>query len=110
MALSLKPGVSLVGIDPAMVIGATIVVGVYDKFGVACVITSALDGQHSETSLHYVGHALDFRTRDLSADEQAYVAKECKARLGLDFDVVLESDHLHVELQARRAPTEPLTA
>ena len=65
MALLLKEGVSLVGINPAMVFGAIIVSHVYDEFAVDCVVTSAVDGQHFETSLHYAGQALDFRTRDL---------------------------------------------
>ena len=110
MALSLKEGVSLVGINPALVIGAIVVADAYAELGTDCVITSALDGQHSETSLHYVGNALDFRTRDLSPEQQQQLTATLKERLGADFDVVLESDHCHVELQARRAPTEPLTA
>ena len=110
MALSLKEGVSLIGVNPALVIGAIVVADAYAELGADCVITSAVDGQHSATSLHYAGQALDFRTRDLTPEQQQELATIVQERLGQDFDVVLESDHCHLELQPRRAPTEPLTA
>jgi hypothetical protein len=110
MALSLKEGVSLVGINPALVIGAIVVADVYAELDADCVITSAVDGQHSETSLHYAGQAFDFRTRTLTPEQQQDLIVVLKERLTQDFDVVLESDHIHLELQPRRAPTEPLTA
>jgi hypothetical protein len=103
MALSLKPGVSLVGVNPALVIGAIVVADAYAEFGADCVITSAVDGQHSETSLHYAGQALDFRTWMLTETQQQELVAIVKERLGQDFDVVLETDHIHLELQPRRA-------
>lgn len=110
MALSLKPGVSLVGLDPAMVIGAIVVADAYAEIGADCIITSALDSQHSTTSLHYAGQALDFRTRMLTPEQQQELVVILKERLGQDFDVILESDHIHVESQPRRAPVSTLIA
>jgi hypothetical protein len=102
VSLSIKPGVVLAGLRPEMAVAAQVVADVYREHGVDCVITSAVDGQHSQTSLHYAGAALDFRTRTLSFDQQFSMLNAVIERLGKDFDVVLESDHLHVEHQPRR--------
>lgn len=67
-------------------------------------ITSATDGQHMLTSLHYSGSAIDFRTRDLGLSREGLgdLAGELSSALGPDFDVVLEDTHLHVEWQPKR--------
>ena len=62
-------------------------------------VTSGNDSVHMEGSLHYQDRALDFRTRDLTRDEVTQWAGEIERRLGPDYDVVIESDHLHVEYQ-----------
>lgn len=72
------------------------------EYGVALVITSANDSRHSGTSLHYAGAGLDFRSRTLTRDQAKHVTDELRRCLGRDFDVVLESDHVHVEYQPRR--------
>jgi hypothetical protein len=64
---------------------------------VNCVITSGCDGQHEPFSLHYEGKALDFRTRDMSPTTQIEFVKYLRDRLDTCFDIVLESDHLHIE-------------
>jgi len=62
-----------------------------------CVVTSAFDGQHKPGSLHYVGRALDFRIWDVPSEERADLAAHIRDRLGPDFDVVLEANHIHIE-------------
>ena len=57
------------------------------------VVTSVRDGKHKEHSLHYVGQAVDLRTRDFT-DMWAHYLRNA---LGKDWDVVVESDHIHVE-------------
>ena len=64
---------------------------------VDCVITSGTDGRHGENSLHYKGLALDFRTRDLTLGQQKIWLALCEEKLGEDWDIVLEKDHMHVE-------------
>lgn len=62
------------------------------------VVTSLVDGQHKQGSLHYVGRAADIRTHDFTEPEKQRVFQAL--RLLLDkrgFDVVLESDHIHME-------------
>lgn len=100
--LILKEGVSLVGMRPEMLVGLQVIHSIYEQMGADCVVTSALDGKHSRTSLHYVGQALDFRTRDLIESDKAYLLGTAKSSLGPEFDVVLEKTHLHVEFQPKR--------
>lgn len=66
-------------------------------FGRECIVTSARDGTHSEHSLHYEGRAMDIRTRDQPEAEIQVCASWLRARLGPDFDVVVEKTHIHVE-------------
>lgn len=61
------------------------------------VVTSGNDSTHKEGSLHYQDRALDFRTHDLTPTQIEAWAQEIKKRLGSDYDVLIESDHLHVE-------------
>ena len=63
------------------------------------VVTSALDGVHSEGSLHYYGYALDFRTRYFSATTRRIVAAELRDALGSDYQVIEHNTHIHVEYQ-----------
>jgi len=77
---------------------------VYKEFGAdGVVITSLNDARHSETSLHYAGNAADIRVWNLpdSVDPNDVVTS-IKARLNLDYDVIFESDHIHIEYQPRR--------
>lgn len=60
-------------------------------------ITSGRDGRHKVGSLHYTGNAVDLRTRYWSETEKHAVSVELQAVLGLDYDVVVERDHIHVE-------------
>ena len=80
-----------------MVIAAMRVEEACKLIGVDCWITSANDRVHSAGSLHYSGLAMDFRTRDIPAELRKSFSEKVKSALGSEFDVVLESDHLHVE-------------
>lgn len=99
--MTIKSGVKLKGLKPEMALAATVVESVYQHFHHECTITSALDGKHSTNSLHYSGNALDFRTRDISSNITLNLRKTVEDRLGPEFDVVLEQDHLHVEFQPK---------
>lgn len=85
-------GVSLEKLHPAMqpVLRAVeLVWGVEEP-----VITSTWEGRHCAASWHYLCRALDFRLP--RGDVQVRVSK-LKERLGKDYDVVLERDHIHIE-------------
>jgi hypothetical protein len=96
--MKLKPGVKLEGVQWQMFDAAIKVEEVYNNLGHELTITSASEGHHGPRSLHYKGRALDFRTRTVPLSQRQKILKSVKAKLGPDFDVVLEKDHLHLEL------------
>jgi hypothetical protein len=102
--IAIKPGVLFENLTPQMVLGHTIVAAVFLSFYPAtCTITSGSDGTHMTGSLHAKGNALDYRTSHLTSEQRSKVAAACKEALGENFDVVLESDHLHVEYDPKAA-------
>ncbi len=65
------------------------------------VVTFTRNGVHKKDSLHYVGEAIDLRTRDLTAKQRAVATAALQLLLGDDYDVIDEGDHIHVEYQPR---------
>ena len=57
------------------------------------VITSTYEGNHSEGSLHYADLAVDIRREE----DGQHVRDELRDKLGMNYDVVLESNHIHIE-------------
>jgi hypothetical protein len=82
---------------PVMWAAHELVVEVFDSFGSGTMITSALDGTHSKGSLHYKGLATDYRIWNVPEARRSELRSQVAETLGDDFDVVLESTHLHVE-------------
>ena len=91
--------VKTAGMRTELLLAAIVADQVYKDYGLDFVITSVTDGKHSATSLHYVGAAFDCRIYPNQDNEK--LAKEIKRRLNIDYDVVLEGDHIHVEFQVR---------
>ena len=102
--MRLKRGVRTTGVQCALVIAMAVADQVCRENAVEFVITSIVDGVHSAGSLHYIGAAFDMRTRDMTTIVKQRVSDEIRNRLAGDYDVVLESDHIHVEWQ----PKQPL--
>jgi len=59
------------------------------------VVTSVRDGTHGYASFHPSGRAFDLRL-PVGVNFQRFTA-DLKKHLGCKFDVVLESNHIHVE-------------
>ena len=98
--LLIKPGVRIHGIRPEMLVALQVAVGVFAEHGLACIVTSATEGRHGRNSLHYVGCAVDLRSRHLpSREDVGLVATQLRSALGADFDVVVEPTHFHIEFQ-----------
>lgn len=95
--LHFKGSCRFTDLQPEMVIALLIVMQHCRKIEVDCWITSANDSKHKKNSLHYSGKALDFRSKHIHAARKKKWADGIRANLGPAFDVVLESDHLHVE-------------
>jgi len=99
--------VSFSGVQPQILLVLLVAEPIWNAAGAELVITSANDGAHSETSLHYAGAAIDLRTHALPRGEVQRAVEKLGAALGGDFDAVLEdfgqpNEHCHVEWQPRR--------
>jgi len=99
--LLLKPGVRVAGLRPEILLAVIAAENVFEKAGVDLVLTAGVDGKHTAGSLHYVGQAVDFRTRDVPAADEPKLLARLRECLGPDYDVALEIDHLHVEFQPK---------
>lgn len=101
--MELKPGVILAGLDLRMRPALLAAERIWREHGrpEGVTVTSGLDGVHSAGSLHYYGLAVDFRIRYWLRPESREVAQELRSALvsNAGFDVILESDHIHVEFQ-----------
>jgi len=58
------------------------------------VITSTYEGTHGQGSLHYANDAVDIR---LPAKNVETVVSRIWEKLGTDYDVVSEGNHIHIE-------------
>ena len=77
--------------------------GYFESMGISeVVVTSVVDGVHSQGSLHYVGYAADLRIWAIEDNELDEFARGLSEELGVEFDVVLETDHIHMEFQPKR--------
>ena len=89
-------------LKPQIVLALMVIDGVFRQNDIELVITSINDARHSKTSLHYDGAAVDIRSR--TTPDKEFLLKKCKEALGNspDFDMILESDHYHLEYQPKR--------
>jgi len=76
---------------------------VFEKVGLEFVVTSGQEGQHWAGSLHFYGYAFDGRRYPygeimlpvgVSMEE---ILQLIRAKLGPEYDVILEPNHFHVE-------------
>lgn len=101
--MKLKEKVDVVGLKTEMITVLRVGVAAFAASGHECIVTSALDGNHGDDSLHYDGYALDFRIKHLGKTKKdrkelvESVALHFGASLGADYDVVIEDTHIHVE-------------
>jgi hypothetical protein len=97
--MRIKRGVRLQGLRPEAVLGMYIACDVLYNFGIEFELTSVTDGEHMRASLHYVGQAFDFRKTQRA--DWPRIVEELQLRLGDQFDVVAEENHVHVEFQPK---------
>lgn len=110
--LRFKNNVDISNITPQTVLAMNIAAWVYwDWDRKDAWVTSVRDGQHSSSSLHYRGDAFDLRIGDTDYDgnrinywsksEQDQIVLRLTKALPRDYDVVLESTHIHIEYQPK---------
>lgn len=93
--------VSFQNLQPQMVLAVIMAQEVYREYDTDMVITSANDSVHSRTSLHFSGNAVDLRIWNLPDGTANEVRDKLQEKLTKDFDVILESDHIHLEYQPK---------
>ena len=98
---SIKPGVDVGGLRSEMVLVLLAAFSIWQAEGEHLIITSCLEGKHSKGSRHYVGLAIDLRSRYFTAEQKAHVVASLKEALGEQYDVVAELTHIHVEFDPR---------
>lgn len=104
MLIHLKEGVDWHEIDHRIYHAVAIAAEVWKGLGKPTLtITSGRRPATGRRSWHWYGCAVDLRIWGL--DDPAVAARRLAAALGDDYDVVLESDHIHVEFDpdARKA-------
>lgn len=98
--MELKQGVKLSGLKKQMVYALWVLENYLYPY--SFIVTSGLDGKHSQGSLHYKGLALDVRTHHIPNEEKDFYAERIRKILGDNYDVILEdrdglNEHLHIE-------------
>ena len=100
--MKLKRGVSLEGLVPQMAVALLVAKEEYSRIGAELTITSANDSKHREGSDHYLGRAVDLRTRDLYLGHNKQdLALDIAGRLGPQFICLFEgagtpNQHIHL--------------
>lgn len=101
--MKLKAGVTTDTLSPAMKRALPLIESAYIDEGLEFWITSANDGQHKQGSKHYTNEAIDAGTKfrltgvQYPSTVKERLAARIRQNLGSDYDVVVESDHIHVE-------------
>ncbi|GAG09655.1 unnamed protein product [marine sediment metagenome] len=93
--IKLKESVKLHCLTPQALMGMMVLRDVFAKESEPFTITSVSDSNHGRKSLHQHGRAFDVRTYNVM--NATLMSTRSAAALGRDWDVVLESDHIHVE-------------
>lgn len=95
-AFAVKSGAT-VSVRPEIISARNIIAGIWRQYGYTLTVTSGTDSVHSSNSLHYQGLAEDYRTSGIPTTTLNSMLVQVRLKLGNRYDVILESDHLHVE-------------
>ena len=96
--MKIKDGVIMAGLKMEMRMALGAADEIWRKHGQELVVTSALDGEHVATSLHYYGYALDFRTRYFDEETKFKVYYELmNAVSSAHYRVLFYKTHIHIE-------------
>ena len=102
--MRIKAGVIVNGVQPEAIVGMLICEQLFRDRGLEMTVTSLTDGKawRSPRSLHLQGLAFDVRIWDLpTLSVQESMAADMRSALGDEYDVVLKSDHIHIEFDPK---------
>ncbi len=97
----LKAGARVIGVQPEAVFGMMITMSIFHAHGVPFVVTSCTDSHHGRSSKHFTGNGWDVRSRTIPDNVSDGLWKALTKALGVDYDVVRESDHWHIEFDPK---------
>jgi hypothetical protein len=100
--MRLKMGVNPIGVKPELILAIMAADAIYQKRGYECVVTSLNEGNHSNTSRHYQGMAVDLRTRDFNGAVANEICNDLRLALGPHYLVLNESNHIHIGYQPKK--------
>ena len=92
--IKLTEGVRLLGMRPELLLAIVIAAELWGARGMDLIVTGVTDGERMQDSLYYAGAAVDISAPDSAA---ASLAEELDVALGVEYDVVVETTHIHVE-------------
>lgn len=109
--MKIKPGVELNGVHFMLWYAAAVADWVRNYLGHGeATITGGREPadvvgpRRVRNTFHPGGYALDFRTNDLPGGSLGYAAQRwaqvLQQALGVDFEIVVEQDHIHIEYHA----------
>lgn len=98
--IAIKTGVRIAGMHTEILLAVMVAHELFREHAETLTLTSVTDGQHKAGSLHHTGRAVDLR---LPALKQELLVAALRSRLGTDYDVVLEKDHIHLEYDPKKA-------
>jgi len=99
--MKFKYGVKVKGIKPELLIALVVADTCWKRYGDELVVTSLTDSKHGNGSLHPSGYGGDLRTRNFPKNMVEAVAQDLRERLTDEYDVVVESDHIHIEFDPK---------
>lgn len=100
--ISLKPCVKISKLQPQILLAWMIWCDLCRQHNMSAVISAGEDGKHQTSSKHYIGQALDFRTKHLGSTLRDALVSDLKQAAGENYDIVVEdvggdNEHGHME-------------
>ena len=103
MIANLKDDSVLPDLTGAAIVAWIIIIFIFKHYGYTATMSSAKDGQHGITSLHFSGNAFDVSTKHIPLQIQLLIFAAIRKALNVHYDVIHEprKNHIHIEYQPR---------
>ena len=95
--MKIKKNVSVLGLQPEIVVALLVASSVYHQHGAELVVTSGVEGKHGNHSHHYKGLAVDLRIKGIRREVLEKIINDLKISLGDQYQVIVEANHIHCE-------------